>query len=165
MPFISNDTSFTGNFSIAKQVLLRTKKRFRFNRNFRDAYLNFMKEYIDLSHMSEIFSENSISPEEINSSYFIPHHGIFQGTPSNLKFRVVFNASSCSLNNKSLNDNLFAGPFLQTNIVDILIKWTFHRYVYSSDVQKMYRQINVHPDHRKLQRILWRSSENDPISI
>ena len=165
LPFKSCDTSFTGNFSLAKQVLLRMEKRFRFNTALRDSYHAFMREYIDLSHMSEIANENSIAIEDLNSSYFIPHHGIFQGNSSHTKFRVVFNASSRALNGQSLNDTLFAGPSLQTNIVDILIKWRFLRYVYSADIQKMYRQINVHEDHRKFQRILWRFSEDDPISI
>ena len=42
LPFKSSDTSFTGNFAIAKQVLLRTEKRFRYNHA-------FMQEYIDLA--------------------------------------------------------------------------------------------------------------------
>ena len=66
---------------------------------------------------------------------------------------------------KSLNDLLLSGPSLQTNIVDILTKWRMLKYVYSADIQKIYRQINVHPDHRKFQRILWRFSEEEPISI
>ena len=42
LPFKSSDTSFTANFAIAKQVLLRTEKRFRFNPALRDVYHAFM---------------------------------------------------------------------------------------------------------------------------
>ena len=60
---------------------------------------------------------------------------------------------------------LFSGPPLQTNIIDVLIYWRSHKYFYSTDIQKMYRQINVHESHRRFQRILWRFSDDDPLMI
>lgn len=35
--------------------------------------------------------------------------------------------------------------------------------VLTADVEKMYRQINIHPDGRDLQRIVWRTNESEPI--
>ena len=98
LPFKSDELSFPGTFTIAKQALLRTEKRFRSNPALKESYHNFMRKYLELSHMSEIGNENSISSKVIGSSYFIPHHGIFQGNPAHPKFRVVFNASAKALN-------------------------------------------------------------------
>lgn len=36
--------------------------------------------------------------------------------------------------------------------------------VITADLQKMYRQILIHPNDRDYQRILWRSSPSDPIT-
>lgn len=43
---------------------------------------------------------------------------------------------------------------------DILIRFRCHRYVWSADVTKMYRQILINPSQRKLQRIIWRDDPN-----
>ena len=137
LPFKTPNPYFPGTFANAKLIFLRAEKRIKNNEKLRDCYHAFMREYIDLNHMSEIGNENSVISSELESSFFIPYHGIFQGNSSSPKFRVVFNASSKSLNGISLNDTLFAGPSLQTSIVDVLLKWRSHHYVYSADIQKM----------------------------
>ena len=98
LPFKFEGPSFPGTFTAAKLTLLRIEKRFHCNPKLRECYHAYMREYIDLCHMSEVGNENSISTNELDASYFIPHHGIFQGNSSNPKFRVVFNASMKSLN-------------------------------------------------------------------
>ena len=40
-----------------------------------------------------------------------------------------------------------------------------HLYVYSTDIQKMYRQIIVHPDDGKYQQILWCSDSSVPLKL
>ncbi|XP_063630400.1 uncharacterized protein LOC134801733 [Cydia splendana] len=57
------------------------------------------------------------------------------------------------------------GPTVQDDLLSILIRFRQHRYIISSDVEKMYRQIWVHPDDRHLQKILWRSSETKPLLV
>ena len=165
LPFKATDPTFPNSFSIAKQSLLRMEKRFVKNSDLESHYKSFFQEYLDLGHMRKLGDETNTSLLSACDSYYIPHHGIFQGDPKNLKFRIVFNASAKSSNRISLNDTLFAGPSLQSNIVDIMIRWRSYPYVYSADIQKMYRQIEIHPDDRNFQRILWRNSPDEPISI
>ena len=50
-------------------------------------------------------------------------------------------------------------------IINILIGWRILRFVYHSDIAKMYRQIHVHPDDRKYQRILRRSNPSQSLSV
>lgn len=70
----------------------------------------------------------------------------------------VFNASSASSNGMSLNDCLFIGPKLQTELSSIILRWRKYKLVYTADIAKMFRQILVHPDDTHLQRILWRTN-------
>ena len=65
----------------------------------------------------------------------------------------------------SLNDVLLTGLALHTDVTSVLIRWRLYRYVYGADIAKIYRQILIHPDDRKYQRILWRHFSNDCISI
>jgi len=66
---------------------------------------------------------------------------------------------SPSENGVSLNDILHAGPDPQSDLNIQILKWQYFRYVYSADIEKMYRQISVDPKHSPSQRILFRNSE------
>ncbi|XP_029163786.1 uncharacterized protein LOC114935214 [Nylanderia fulva] len=46
---------------------------------------------------------------------------------------------------------------------DVLLRWRQHQYVFVADIEKMYRQILVHPDDCKFQTILWRHSTDDEV--
>ena len=109
-----------------------------------------MQEYEDLANMRKL----NMSDEEFlinHFFFFIPHHGIMQHG----KIRVVFNGPSRALNGISLNDTLHSGPTLQTDIIFILMRWRCFKYAFKTDIQKMYRQILIHPDDRKFQCIIW----------
>ncbi|UYV75226.1 hypothetical protein LAZ67_12002982 [Cordylochernes scorpioides] len=70
-------------------------------------------------------------------------------------------ASTKTSNGWSLNDLLYTGPKLQTDILTILINWRRHKVVMLTNIEKMYRQIMVRPQDAKRQRILWRESPDD----
>jgi hypothetical protein len=78
------------------------------------------------------------------------------------RLRVVFNGSCRSSTGVSLNDCLHIGPKLQQDISDILLRWRLYEHVFCADITKMYRQIKLHPEDRRFQKILW--SESGPPS-
>jgi len=71
------------------------------------------------------------------------------------RLRVAFNGSSPTTSGYSLNDLLHTGAKLQLDLFDVLIWFRLFRYVFSTDIEKMFRQINVHEEDWDLQRILW----------
>ncbi|XP_070068063.1 uncharacterized protein [Drosophila takahashii] len=66
---------------------------------------------------------------------------------------------SPSDNGVSLNDIPYAGPVLQSDLTIQILKWRYFRFVYSADIEKMYRQIWVDPKQTAFQRILFRNRE------
>ena len=56
------------------------------------------------------------------------------------------------------------GQGLQNDLFSILINFRKYEYALTADAAKMYRQIWVHPDDRKFQRILWRPSPREEIA-
>nr|CAI5832957.1 unnamed protein product [Callosobruchus analis] len=64
----------------------------------------------------------------------------------------------------SLNDKLKVGPTIQQELVNILIRFRQHSIVITSDVEKMYRQVNIKLQHQDLQRILWRAEPEHDIA-
>lgn len=121
-------------------------------------YREFMKEYLELRHMSE-----SHGRYEYTEHYFIPHHGIFKKGSD--KLRVVFNAASKTSSNVSLNQCLLSGPPLQNDITKILIKFRQYQCVFTTDIKQMFRQTWIHPSDRKYQLILWRTDTSESIKI
>ncbi|XP_043493915.1 uncharacterized protein LOC122518863 [Polistes fuscatus] len=87
--------------------------------------------------------------------YYLPHHGVLKPDSSTTKLRVVFNGSSASSTGYSLNDLMHAGPNLMLNLFDLLIWIRRRKYLFATDITKMYRQIKIHPDDWDFQRILW----------
>ncbi|XP_043496406.1 uncharacterized protein LOC122520382 [Polistes fuscatus] len=128
---------------------------------FRAEYLRFMQEYESLDHMRLIAEEEINIP--VSQRYYIPHHGIFQQSNEKSKLRVVFDASMTSNSGSSLNDILLRGPNLQLELSDILTNFRLYRYVFVSDITKMYRQILVNESFQDFQRILWRESPELPV--
>lgn len=146
--------------SSALAQFLRNEKRLIRNLELKVQYDKVLQEYLELGHMTEIPSDSHIS---LLSNYYLPHHAVIKAESTTTKVRVVFNASSATSNGLSLNDVLHTGPALQADLILLLHKWRFYKYVFNADIQQMYRQILVQPDNRNFQRIFYRSNPNEPI--
>jgi Pao retrotransposon peptidase/Family of unknown function (DUF5641)/Integrase zinc binding domain len=118
-------------------------------------YHKFMQEYLDLGHMVPYYGKEE--------GYYMPHHAVVKEQSTTTKVRVVFDASAKTSNTKSLNDNMMIGGVLQNKLSSILLRWRTHKYVFTADVEKMYRQILVANEHQKYQRILWRFDKTKPV--
>ncbi|XP_052565845.1 uncharacterized protein LOC128093365 [Culex pipiens pallens] len=72
-----------------------------------------------------------------------------------MRLRRLHQRSSTDL---SLNDVMEIGPTVQDSLFNILLRFRLHKFVFTADVPKMYRQVIVDEAHRKYQRILWRDN-------
>lgn len=75
----------------------------------------------------------------------------------------MFDASARCHSGVSLNDCLMIGPKLQQDIVNVLTGFRVHKVAFTTDICKMYRQIDIVPAHRKFQHILWREAPHAPV--
>lgn len=80
-----------------------------------------------------------------------------------MKLRVVFDASAKTTSGVSLNDTFMIGSTIQNDLFTILTKFGTHRYAFTADIHKMYRQILVDSNDCKYQTILWRDTPTQPI--
>ncbi|XP_043480108.1 uncharacterized protein LOC122509872 [Leptopilina heterotoma] len=107
-----------------------------------------------------------LSPQEIKDnsikSNYIPHHGIWQRNDDSKKLRVVFNASRPTSSGHSLNDALYAGPKLQSDIATVVTHWRQYKVAYCADIKMMFRQIRIRPEDTHLQRIIWSPDPDQP---
>lgn len=140
----------------ASRMLATMRRRFGLDRAFRAKYEAFLQEYQSLNHMTLV--DDRPHGDNVDRCY-LPHHGILKGQGDESKIRVVFNGSSRTPSGTSLNDALYVGPNLLPVLSDVVTRWRRHRFVFIADIEKMYRQISVHPEDRRLQCILWTDGE------
>ncbi|KMQ84566.1 hypothetical protein RF55_17540, partial [Lasius niger] len=148
----------SGTRRAAHRALQYMEKKFERDNGFRDMYADFMKQYLDLGHMSQAPRTTGNLEQR---ACFLPHHGVLREASASTKLRVVFNGSSSLPNGDTINKFLHTGPNLLPALADILLRWRRHRFVIATDIEKMYRQILLHPEDRGLQRILWRNKTNE----
>ncbi|XP_037818450.1 uncharacterized protein LOC119608194 [Lucilia sericata] len=143
--------------NIALSQFLRNESRLLKNPTQKTAYDRVISEYALLNQMTKVTSSST------NSVYYLPHHAVLKPDSTTTKLRVVFNASSPSSNGYSLNDILYPGPVLQSDLTILMLRWRLFRYVFNADIEKMYRQILVDSSQTPFQRIIFRDSpQKDP---
>lgn len=138
---------------IAYKRLCSLESKFKTNPTYKLLYSKVMTEYKDLNQMTLVDNPT------IEGFYF-PHHGVQKISSATTKLRVVSDGSARAGTSKSLNDLLLTGPTIQEKIFVQLIKFRIHKIVMTADIEKMYRQILVHEDDRKYQRLLWRDTND-----
>lgn len=144
---------------MAQKRLLALERRLQKQPELREAYHDYLNEYLLLNRMSEIDKEVNTEIEK----FYLPHQAVIRKDKLTTKIRVVFYGSAKSSNGNLLNDKLLPGPNLQNDLIDILLRFRGHQVVITGDIAMMYRQILVNEKDRALQRILWRTSADQSI--
>lgn len=118
-------------------------------------YNKFMMEYESLNHMVNLGEYPKAIPQ---NAYFFPHHGVLTESSTTTKLRVVFDGGNRRPPQTSLNEELSAGPALQNDLATIITRWRKHYIGFTADLEKMFRQIMVSPEHQPFQCILWQNA-------
>lgn len=168
LPFKNVDSELGQSRRAAIAQLLHMEKKFKINEKFKQDYNKCMQEYLNLGNMTLVTSsENDHIIQRGNETFYncayLPHHAVFKEHSTTTKLRVVFNASRKTTSGTSLNESMLVGPTIQQDIVSILLRWRKYKFVFSADIEKMYRQIRVRDRDAEFQRIVWRENEKQPI--
>ncbi|UYV66802.1 hypothetical protein LAZ67_4002893 [Cordylochernes scorpioides] len=102
LPFKESAEKLGQSKSFAIRRFINLERRLEQNEKIYVQYKQFMNEYIRLGHMQ---ASCSLQTEP---KYYIPHHCILKAQPT--KLRVVFDASTKTTTQISLNDLLHVGP-------------------------------------------------------
>ncbi|XP_044594831.1 uncharacterized protein LOC123272197 [Cotesia glomerata] len=146
LPFKVENVDFGNSKQQAYKRFLSLQRRLNLDQQLKIEYNKVMQEYIDLGHMVLVSHDQE-------PGYYLPHHPVIKTSSTTTKVRVVFDASAKSDKGIFLNEVLLTGPTVQDNLFTILLRFRIYVYAMTSDIAQMYRQIRVHPDHHKFQRI------------
>ncbi|XP_033218069.1 uncharacterized protein LOC117173539 [Belonocnema kinseyi] len=156
LPFIEKKGSLGDSRPIALRRFNTLENRFDKNPKLKENYCTFLNEYNDLNYMSLIKNQNLAMP-----GFYLPHHAVIKEDSTTTKIRVVFDGSVKTSLGVLFNDSLMVGPTIQADIFILLTRFRYHAYALTADIEKMYRQVLVHPDDAVCQKILFREDPND----
>jgi hypothetical protein len=154
------DLNMGDSLSRALKRFHNLEKRFEKDPVLFQKYRAFIEEYLSLGHAQYV----DISRYDLEGGkvFILPHHPVYSNSKTT-HLRVVFDGSMLTSRNISLNDMLLNGPVVQNDLFSILILFRLHRYILIADIQKMFRQTKLNPEHCALQNILWRDSPTESI--
>ena len=156
-PTMSQQLGNTGRN--AERQLQRLQNHIIHDRVLQREYTEFVKDYEREGHMKLLPTPNKINT---GTTFYLPHHHVWQKADGCKRLRVVFNASARSSSGASLNDILYTGPPLQRDLDAIILRSRFHPLLLCSDIKQMYRQIRIDERDADLQRIVWKKGVSEP---
>ena len=127
------------------------KRRFIKDPELHGRYAAVIDDYLQNGYAERV-PENELDRSD-GYVWYIPHHPVFH--PEMLgKNRVVFDCAA-KYRNVSLNDCLYQGPDLNNILVGVLTRFRQEPVALVSDIESMFNQVHVTPDHCDALRFLW----------
>jgi hypothetical protein len=100
-----------------------------------------------------------------NVLHYIPHQAVIKQDKSYTKVRIVYDASArLTKSSNSLNDCLYKGPDLSSNLFGMILRSRFFKILITSDVEKAFLQVEISPSDRDSTRFLWIKDIQKPVS-
>jgi hypothetical protein len=96
--------------------------------------------------------------------FYLPHHPVVRESSESTKTRIVYDASSKTGSQPSLNDCLNTGPPLQNQLFKVLVRGRFHPVALNGDIRKAFLQVRIRTEHRDAMRFHW-LEDKDPQRI
>ena len=91
--------------------------------------------------------------------WYLPHFPVIRMDKTTTKVRIVFDCSA-KTDGVSLNDAICAGPKLQKDLFDVLIRFRRNPIALACDIKEMYLQVEIEERDRPYFRLLWRDLDS-----
>jgi len=106
-----------------------------------------------------------VHDEPTHDVHYLPHHPVKKDSATT-PIRVVYDCS-CRRNSysASLNNCLMVGPPFLNNLCAILLHFCVHAFALSTDIEKTFLYVKLHPSDRNFTRFLWPANVDTPDEI
>lgn len=159
LPFKEDPSQLGDSFLSAKKRFLSLEKKLNSSPELYSKYSQAVSDLIDKDFISECSDQSDIS------GYFLPHRAVEKPDRISSKIRIVYDAGAKASSGLSLNDLLYSGPKLYTNLFRVLLNFRLFPYALNGDITKMFLQIKVHKQYWKYQKLIWRFSSDEPLKF
>ena len=86
--------------------------------------------------------------------HYLPHRPVFREDKTTTKMRIVFDTSTSTSRQPSLNDCLEAVPNFVPELMKVILRFRTHRVALTADVEKAFLQISLAKEERDFVRFL-----------
>ncbi|XP_018645801.1 hypothetical protein Smp_177900 [Schistosoma mansoni] len=136
------------NKKLAERRLSCLKGRLIRNTKLLQDYTSAMTQYIERDYAERV-NDNHLD----GRIWYLPHHPVFHPKKPN-KLRTVFDCAA-QYAGTSLNKNLYSGPDLVNNLVDVFTRFRQRPIGLTADIEAMFHQVVVPARDRDALRFLW----------
>ncbi|GFQ69957.1 DUF5641 domain-containing protein [Trichonephila clavata] len=134
----------SSNYDTAIHRFNSWTRRIHTNTELKQKYAKQMQDYIDKKQVEAILKDTQ---NEVRL-FYLPHHAVKKITNEEIKWRIVFDASSHSPGHPSLNDALEAGPNLLPDILAMLLRFRLSKIAITSDGSQAFLQLILADEDR-----------------
>ena len=139
---------------MAKKRLVSTERKLMKDKEVAVAYQQVFNEYLDKKYIRRV-PEDEPTPD---CQWLLPHFPVVRPDKATTKLRIVFDGPA-PFEGKSLNTEALTGPKLQSDVLDILVKFRKETVALVGDISQMYHQLVLREEDRSFHRFLWRDMD------
>ncbi|KAK4329183.1 hypothetical protein Pmani_000412 [Petrolisthes manimaculis] len=151
IPFKLDPPELPCNISMAEKRLKSLARRLSRDSSLHDRYTYEMEQMLSKGYAERV--ENSQIEGTPGKIWYIPHHNVFNPKKPD-KCRIVFDCAA-EYEGTSLNKRVLQGPDLTNKLVGVLLRFRENKVAVCGDIQEMFHQVRVSPQHRDALRFLW----------
>ncbi|XP_054708165.1 uncharacterized protein LOC129217975 [Uloborus diversus] len=148
----TDPNELANNFTLAKKQFEELKRVLNENEWVANEYKEIVNEQVKMGIIEQC--------DRDSKEYFMPHRAVVRADKETTKVRIVYNCSSKSKGNLSLNDCLETGPNLNPNILDIILNFRKFKIAFNADIEKAFLMIGISERDRKFLKFLWYSDSS-----
>ena len=151
-PWKVDKPDLLSNFATCKGRTLTLVNKLRKSSKLLQLYDGIIKEQEQRGFIERVDDGDDAAATDV---HYLPHHPVKKDSVTT-PIRIVYDCS-CRGNNRatSLNDCLTVGPPFLNNLCAILLRFRIHAFALSTDIEKAFLHIKLHPSDRNFTRFLW----------
>ena len=136
---------------MALSRLRSTERNLKKDSRVAEEYRATIQAYVEKGYLRKVPSDE----QPLDNVWYLPHFPVVRMDKTTTKVRIVFDcAAKC--NGISLNDMIHAGPKLQQDLFNVLVRFRRNPVDIACDIKEMYLQIEIDEQDRSHFRLLWR---------
>ena len=136
---------------MALSRLQSTEKNLKKNDRVAKEYQATIEAYVEKGYLRKV----PLDEQTPVSAWYLPHFPVVRMDKTTTKVRIVFDCSA-KCKGTSLNDMILAGPKLQQDLFNVLVRFRRNPVGIVCDIKEMYLQIEIKEEDRPYFRLLWR---------
>ena len=151
LPWKTHHALLPDNYEVAVSRLYAVFRRLRRNPELLVEYNRIIEDQQTQGIISDV---DCTALVKVGHLRYLPHHPVIRNDKLTTKVRIVYDASA-KATGPSLNDCLYAGPSLISDIPDVLIRFRYHQVALAADIEKAFLMVKVADSDKDVLRFLW----------